>query len=135
MSKKFIDKVLSRNKNTLLSKKDQERLLSFIEEGQIRIEDAKRFLLENSKDFDIWYRLQENKKIYNINSLKFKNTILNSFISENDILVKRCVDDGLDYKTVYEVMCFKLKHSKLTQEDFNLLTECMMKLNFGGVGD
>lgn len=115
----------------MLKNENIQDLINYIEEGQKKINSAKKKLVESTNDFEIWLKYCEDKTKYSF--------ILGSDTPLMKLLHKHCVE--IFYSRYYEldIWCVLsisdnlLKEGFITKDEVEELKDYLHKINFGSM--
>lgn len=112
--------------------KEKQDLINFIEEGQKRIDSAKRKLVETTDSFDIWLKYGIDKQEYPF-LLGRDNPIRIYFDEYFDWMYSECRYMTIDIHWILESLEEMLIEGKIDQDYVDEMKETLRRSNFGSM--
>lgn len=116
-------------KQSNLTQDDIKRLIDFINNTESRLSDCKRFLVNNTNDFEIWLKYEENKSHYKIFLEKQKDPLW--------IFLKEKMQYQIDNNRVINIdmivnhMGTLTRESKISLEESDFIKSQLLEWNLG----
>lgn len=115
----------------MLEEKNVQELINYIEEGQKRINSAKKKLVESTNDFEIWLRYCEDKTHYKF--IFGADTPLMKLLSEYCEWILSNRYSEIDIYWVVEILNSLLQEGFITEEEVTTMKIYLHKINFGSM--
>lgn len=116
------------------SEEELARLIAYIDDGEERIKDAKRIVVENTTDFDTWYKYSIPEERCNYPSVLGINTLIGNLVNEKlPWLKEEFKGINLDLDFLLETLEVLFDEGELAIEEVNNIKREFVKLNFGSM--
>ena len=116
------------------SEEELARLIAYIDDGEERIKDAKRIVVENTTDFDTWYKYSIPEERCSYPSVLGINTLIGNLVNEKlPWLKEEFKGINLDLDFLLETLEVLFDEGELAIEEVNNIKREFVKLNFGSM--
>lgn len=118
-----------------LTKSEIQRLIDYINLGEERIASAKKIVINNTNDFNIWYKYSSSETRYNYPSMLGLNTLIGKVFYNHLKWLGEEEYFGIviDVEFVLETIENLLYLELLTKNEVEQIKKEIVKLNFGSM--
>ena len=118
-----------------LSGKEVKNLINYVNQGEERLNGAKRIIVNNTTDFDTWYKYSIKEERVTYPSMLSINTTLGKMFHEHLYwLADECSrDEEFNIEYVLNACEVLLEQKKIRKKDVKNIKSEIVMLNFGSV--